>query len=61
MRCSTLPPEGPRHCPCGHKHVSWSLPDDVVHCWDCNRKYSISESLGACKVSNDSQKEEADE
>jgi len=61
MRCLTLPPEGPRHCPSGHKHVSWSLADDVVYCWDCNRKYSISECLGACKVSNDSEKEEADE
>jgi hypothetical protein len=35
--------------------------DDVVYCWDCNRKYSISECLGARKVSNDSPKKEADE
>lgn len=50
----SLPPERPKHCPCGHKHISWSLMDDVVYCWDCNKKYSISECLDARKVSNDS-------
>ena len=57
----SLPREGPRHCPRGHKHLSWSLVDDVVYCWDCNKKYSISEFLDACKTSNESAKKAADE
>jgi hypothetical protein len=37
-----FPPEMPKHCPCGHSHVSWSAGEDEVYCWDCNKKYSVS-------------------
>ena len=38
-----FPPETPKQCPCGHKHVSWSKGDDKVYCWDCNKQYSATE------------------
>jgi hypothetical protein len=42
-----FPPDSPKHCPCAHKHISWSIGDDYVFCWDCNRKYSFSECFGS--------------
>jgi hypothetical protein len=39
----SFPPEYPKQCPCGHKHLSWSADDDHIFCWDCNRKYSFSD------------------
>ena len=41
MKKPTLGP--PKKCPCGHVHISWSMGDDHIVCWDCNRKYSVSE------------------
>ncbi|HVO85430.1 MAG TPA: hypothetical protein VMU60_13490 [Syntrophobacteria bacterium] len=41
-----LPPESPKHCPCGHKHISWSPDEQYVYCWDCNRKYPLTECFG---------------
>jgi hypothetical protein len=55
-----LPRKGPKRCPRGHMYISWSLADDVVYCWDCNRKYSISECLVQHVDSDDSVKEVAD-
>ncbi len=36
-------PEHPKHCPHGHKHLSWSPGDDGVYCWDCDREYEVTE------------------
>jgi hypothetical protein len=33
--------EPPKQCPCGHLHISWSLGDDRIVCWDCNQKYPL--------------------
>jgi hypothetical protein len=41
------PPEHPKQCPCGHKHLSWTMGDDHVFCWDCNRNYSYSECFSS--------------
>jgi len=38
-----FPSESPKHCPCGHKHISWSTDDDYVFCWDCNRRYPLAD------------------
>jgi hypothetical protein len=38
-------PHTPKKCPRGHLHISWSLGDKEVFCWDCNKKYPISECL----------------
>jgi len=32
----------PKRCPDGHKHISWSMGDDYVFCWDCNRRYPLA-------------------
>jgi hypothetical protein len=42
----SLPPECPKQCPCGHKHLSWSPGENDVFCWDCNRKYPLSDCFG---------------
>ena len=42
-----FPPDAPKQCPCTHKHISWSMGDDYVFCWDCNRNYSYSECFGS--------------
>jgi len=39
MKKPTLGP--PKKCPDGHKHISWSMGDDHIFCWDCNRKYPL--------------------
>jgi hypothetical protein len=39
MKKSTLGP--PKKCPDGHKHISWSMGDDHVFCWDCNQRYPL--------------------
>lgn len=44
--------ESPKQCPCGHKHFSWSPDDDNVFCWDCNKKYPLSECLGVRQESS---------
>ena len=36
---STLGP--PKKCPDGHKHISWSMGDDHIFCWDCNQRYPL--------------------
>ena len=43
----SFPPESPKHCPCGHKHVSWSIGENEVYCWDCDRKYPLSDCFGS--------------
>jgi hypothetical protein len=35
----------PKRCPRGHLHISWSLGDKEVFCWDCDKKYSVWECL----------------
>lgn len=44
---TSFPPGNPKQCPCGHKHVSWSAGEDQVYCWDCDRKYPVSECFGS--------------
>ena len=39
MKRPTLGP--PKKCPDGHKHISWSMGDDHIFCWDCNRRYPL--------------------
>jgi hypothetical protein len=39
----------PRKCPYGHVHISWSMGDDYIVCWDCNTKYSALECFQAQK------------
>jgi len=39
MKKPTLGP--PKNCPDGHKHISWSMGDDHIFCWDCNRRYPL--------------------
>ena len=39
MKKPTLGP--PKNCPEGHKHISWSMGDDHIFCWDCNRRYAL--------------------
>jgi len=56
----SLPRKGPKRCPRGHMYISWSLADDVVYCWDCNRKYSMSECVAQPVDSDDSAKEADD-
>ena len=38
-----FPPEHPKQCPRGHKHLSWTMGDDHVFCWDCNQRYPVLE------------------
>jgi hypothetical protein len=40
MRMPTLGP--PKKCPEGHSHISWSMGDDNIFCWDCNRRYPLN-------------------
>ena len=49
----------PRKCPCGHKHISWSMGDEHVFCGDCNKEYAISECLNSEKpeISNGTREE----
>jgi uncharacterized protein (TIGR02266 family) len=39
----------PKKCPYGHVHISWSMGDDHIVCWDCNTKYSVLECFQARK------------
>ena len=39
MKKPTLGP--PKKCPCGHVHISWSMGDDHIFCWDCNQRYPL--------------------
>ena len=39
MKKPTLGP--PKKCPDGHKHISWSMGDDHIFCWDCNRRHPL--------------------
>jgi hypothetical protein len=57
----SLPRKGPKRCPRGHMHISWSVEKDEVYCWDCNKKYSISECSGSHVASADSVTEKTDE
>ncbi len=45
-RKAEIPPDSPKQCPCGHKHISWTVDDDDVFCWDCNKKYPLGECFG---------------
>jgi hypothetical protein len=40
MKMPTLGP--PKKCPEGHSHISWSMGDDNIFCWDCNRRYPLN-------------------
>ena len=58
MKKLTLGP--PKKCPDGHKHISWSMGDDHIFCWDCNRRYPLAacfqpseSSLSASEEPND--------
>lgn len=31
----------PKRCPEGHRHISWSMGDDHIFCWDCNRRHPL--------------------
>jgi hypothetical protein len=31
----------PKKCPDGHRHISWSIGDERIFCWDCNRWYPL--------------------
>ena len=31
----------PKKCPDGHRHISWSMGDDHIFCWDCNQRYPL--------------------
>ena len=42
----------PRKRPCGHVHIFWSADEDYVVCWDCNRKYTLTECSGTKKGSS---------
>ncbi|MGD8372302.1 MAG: hypothetical protein PVG64_09390 [Syntrophobacterales bacterium] len=33
----------PRSCPEGHRQISWHLKEDQVHCWLCDKSYTMSE------------------
>ena len=39
LKKPTLGP--PKKCPDGHRHISWSMGDDHIFCWDCNRRYPL--------------------
>jgi len=39
MKKPTLGP--PKKCPDGHRHISWSMGDDHIFCWDCNQRYPL--------------------
>jgi len=39
MKKPTLGP--PKKCPDGHNHISWSMGDDHIFCWDCNQRYPL--------------------
>ena len=39
MKKPTLGP--PKKCPDGHRHISWSMGDERIFCWDCNRRYPL--------------------
>ena len=39
MKKPTLGP--PKKCPYGHVHISWSMGDDHIFCWDCNQRYPL--------------------
>ena len=41
------PPDSPKQCPCGHKHISWTVGENDVYCWDCNKKYPLSECFAS--------------
>ena len=34
-------PGPPKKCPDGHRHISWSIGDERIFCWDCNRWYPL--------------------
>lgn len=55
MKKATLEP--PKKCPNGHRHISWSMGDEYIFCWDCNRKYP----LVACFQSHESSLSESKE
>jgi hypothetical protein len=56
-----LPRKGPKRCPRGHMYISWSAATEEVYCWDCNKKYLISECFDSPVASSDSVKDNADE
>jgi hypothetical protein len=41
----TETPHTPKRCPRGHLHISWSLGDKQVFCWDCDKKYPLAACL----------------
>ena len=55
MKKSTLGP--PKKCPDGHRHISWSMGDDHIFCWDCNQRYPLL----ACFQPSESSASESEE
>jgi hypothetical protein len=47
----------PKKCPDGHMHISWSIGDNYIFCWDCNRRYPLI----ACFQPNESSLSESEE
>jgi hypothetical protein len=41
IKTSALGP--PQKCPEGHRHISWSMGEDHIFCWDCNQRYTLTE------------------
>jgi len=58
---SSFPPDTPKQCPCGHKHVSWSQGEDEVYCWDCDKKYPLSDCFGSRTVASPNDEEDTKE
>ena len=38
-----FPPDYPKQCPCGHRHLSWSSGEEEVYCLDCNQNYPLED------------------
>jgi hypothetical protein len=55
MKKPTLGP--PKKCPDGHRHISWSMGDDHIFCWDCNQRYPLL----ACFQPRESDRSESEE
>ena len=56
-----FPPESPKHCPCGHTHVSWSSGEEEVYCWDCDKKYPLSDCFSGPELARSAKGEEDSE
>jgi len=50
----------PKKCPDGHRHISWSMGDDHIFCWDCNRRYALLACFQPPESSSSESKESND-